>query len=280
MSRTQWRLAIEHVTAFAYDEPARASYNETRMIPLTTHRQVTLHARVSTTPMSSEYRYSDYWGTEVIAFDIPQPHTALDIRAEAIVDTGLTPVVAADATWSELEHVRDRFAELLTPTEYTRCDELLTHVAQTLRRPTPRGTVEAVLEWIGDSVAYEPGTTGVHTSAPEVVAAGRGVCQDRAHVALALLRKVGVPSRYVSGYLHPHVEPNVGETIDGQSHAWIETWTGAWWESDPTNDGDVDHRHVLVARGRDYADVAPLKGIFAGKAESSMGTVVRVTRQG
>lgn len=274
-----WRLGIEHLTAFVYDEPARASYNEVRMIPRSTQRQLVLQTTTATAPLSAQYRYTDYWGTEVIAFDVPQPHTTLEIRAAAIVDTGLPPAHPPDAAWSEVLEARDRFVEMLQPTPYTRADDRLEAAADTLHRATPRETVDAVLGWTDDMVAYEPGSTSVHTSAPEVVAAGCGVCQDRAHVALALLRRLGIPARYVSGYLHPHVEPSVGETVDGQSHAWIEVWTGGWWEVDPTNGGVVDRRHVLVARGRDYGDVAPLKGIYAGSAEHAMAPVVSVTRQ-
>jgi len=274
-----WRLAIEHVTSFSYAEPVRSSFNEVRMAPLTTARQNTLRADVFTAPLTAAYWYTDYWGTRMLAFDIAQPHVALEIRAAATVDTGPAPEVPVNASWDEIEGVADRFAEYLAPTAYTRCDDNLDDIGGELRRDTPLGTVEAVLSWVYEAIAYEPGVTSVHTSAPEVVAAGKGVCQDRAHVALALLRWSGIPARYVSGYLHPHLDPVIGDTVDGQSHAWMEVWTGGWWESDPTNPGTVGRRHVTVGRGRDYGDVAPLKGIYAGGSENEMTTVVRITRQ-
>ena len=93
----------------------------------------------------------------------------------------------------------------------------------------------------------------VHTSANEAYADGAGVCQDFAHLALALAKSVGLPSRYVSGYFHPEEDATIGEEITGESHAWVEVWTGKWWGYDPTNDCPVGERHVAVGRGRDYA---------------------------
>jgi transglutaminase-like putative cysteine protease len=92
------------------------------------------------------------------------------------------------------------------------------------------------------------------------------------------LRSIGIPARYVSGYFHPVPAPDVGDTVDGQSHAWIEVWTGAWWELDPTNLVPVGPRHVAVGRGRDYGDVSPVKGIYAGGDDDSMTTTVSIQR--
>jgi transglutaminase-like putative cysteine protease len=106
------------------------------------------------------------------------------------------------------------------------------------------------------------------------------VCQDFAHVTLALMRTVGLPARYVSGYLHPGVDAEIGETIAGESHAWVEFWAGAWVAVDPTSLADVGSRHVLLARGRDYADVRPLAGVYSGPAAAHFGVTVEVTRLG
>ena len=138
-----------------------------------------------------------------------------------------------------------------------------------------RETVEAVSAWVRESLAYEPGATDVSTNArwpPSKL--GRGVCQDFVHVALALLRAAGIPARYASGYLHPDVDAAVDTAVTGQSHAWLEAWTGSWQRLDPTSGADVAERHVLVARGRDYGDVAPLKGVYNGPPDTSD---VRVT---
>jgi transglutaminase-like putative cysteine protease len=128
------------------------------------------------------------------------------------------------------------------------------------------------------SLSYVRGVTTVHTSANEAFSDGAGVCQDFAHLALAMTKSVGLPSRYVSGYFHPEADATIGEEITGESHAWVEVWTGAWWGYDPTNDCPVGERHVAVGRGRDYSDVPPVKGIYAGNAEHTMNVGVHIAR--
>jgi len=120
--------------------------------------------------------------------------------------------------------------------------------------------------------------TNVHTSAHEAFVDGVGVCQDFAHLALAMTKSVGLPSRYVSGYFHPEQDAVIGEEITGESHAWVEVWTGSWWGFDPTNNCPIGERHVAIGRGRDYSDVPPVKGIFAGNANHTMQVSVRITR--
>jgi transglutaminase-like putative cysteine protease len=93
------------------------------------------------------------------------------------------------------------------------------------------------------------------------------------------LRSIGIPARYVSGYLHPKSDAGVGETVRGESHAWVEWWTGDWYGFDPTNDREVGDHHVVVARAREYRDVAPLSGVFSGSA-SSLDVSVKVTLLG
>lgn len=122
------------------------------------------------------------------------------------------------------------------------------------------------------------GATGVLTDAQEAWDQGQGVCQDMAHVTVALLRAAGLPARYVSGYLHADPEAEPGQTIAGQSHAWAEYWAGSWLACDPTSGAAVAERHVVVARGRDYADVPPHKGIYHGAPGSTLGVTVEVTR--
>ena len=151
-------------------------------------------------------------------------------------------------------------------------------IAAGLRAERPLETARRIMATANDSLRYMRGVTSVHTSANEAYADGAGVCQDFAHLALALTKAVGLPSRYVSGYFHPDANAAIGEEITGESHAWVEVWTGTWWGYDPTNDCPVGERHVAVGRGRDYGDVPPVKGIYAGNAENTMRVVVRMTR--
>lgn len=278
MTAAPWRLSFEHVTTFTYSSPARSSFNEVRMTPLTTVRQTTLTADITTSPPASQYRYWDYWGTQVAAFDVADPHDHLEIRAEGVVDAAAS-TAAARCSWATIDAASDDMCEYLTATPFTALGDELADRARSLRRPDPVDTVEAVCDWVHSALVYRPGVTGVHTSASDAIATGQGVCQDFAHAGVAFLRQVGVPARYVSGYLHPVPEPDIGMAVEGQSHAWIEAWTGGWWELDPTNLVAVGPRHVAVGRGRDYGDVSPLKGIYAGGGEDSMTTRVTIQRE-
>ena len=276
-SATGWRLRTEHLTTFRYPSPARASYNEVRKVPGTTSRQTTLEARVQTSPAASQYGYFDYWGTHVVSFNVDQPHHELVVQGMSLVETS-APAPPPDGSWEAVKAVADRHAELLAPSQYTTPGSDLVEVSRGLRSASPRATAEAVVDWVHGSLEYVRGVTHVQTSATEAFAAGSGVCQDFAHLALAVLRAGGIPARYVSGYIHPDAEAEVGEEAAGESHAWVEAWLGDWWGWDPTNGVDVGHRHVVVARGRDYADVAPVRGIYAGGADHEAAVSVRITR--
>jgi transglutaminase-like putative cysteine protease len=142
----------------------------------------------------------------------------------------------------------------------------------------PDNTAAAISALVRERITYLPGATGVRTNAQEAWDKGQGVCQDMAQVTIALLRAAGLPARYVSGYLHPRADAAPGRAAIGQSHAWVEYWAGSWTPLDPTSGADVGERHVVVARGRDYTDVPPLKGIYHGPPYSDMDVTVEVTR--
>ena len=142
----------------------------------------------------------------------------------------------------------------------------------------PDEAAAAISARVHDHVTYLPGATGVRTNAQEAWDKGQGVCQDMAQIAVSLLRAAGLPARYVSGYLHPDPKAQPGTTSVGQSHAWVEYSAGSWTPLDPTSGAPVGERHVAVARGRDYADVPPLKGIYHGPPDSDMRVTVEVTR--
>lgn len=272
-----WRLAIEHTTTYRYSSHVRASFNEVRVVPQNDRRQFVLESRVTTTPNAPLYRYEDYWGTQVLAFDIAGAHDMLRVRATALVETReISDPVQTD--WDSIDLGRERFGEFCSPSRFTAWDRELESAAKEVRCSDPVATVHAVSDWVHENLEYAPGATGVHTPAREVWRARRGVCQDFAHLAITVLRALGIPARYVSGYIHPDKDPTVGVENVGESHAWVETWTGEWWGIDPTNAGAVGPRHVVVAHGRDYSDVPPVKGIYAGTAEDDLDVEVRVTR--
>jgi transglutaminase-like putative cysteine protease len=278
-----WRIAIRHRTGYRYAAPVWASHNEARLTPPSLDGQRTLQAAIAITPAVRSLRYVDYWGTTVDAFDVDVPHTELVVLATSTVETAAPRSLPAGTGWSELAHpaVQDRFAELLIASPYVAIEPELAEVGRSLRAGlTPAQAGLRAAEWTHEALRYERGATHVYTSSAEARAAGKGVCQDFAHVTLALLRAVGLPARYVSGYLHPVVRAEVGETTAGESHAWVEYWAGGWVAVDPTSLAEVGGRHVLLARGRDYSDVRPLSGVYSGKAAEQFGVTVEVTRLG
>jgi transglutaminase-like putative cysteine protease len=258
-----WRIAIGHTTTHTYAHEVSASYNEARVTPLTLPRQICLDAHVEVHPAARRYRYWDYWGSVVTAFDIHSPHTELIVRGTSVVETS-PPPATAEASWADVASA-DAANELT--------DELRA-------LPTPDSAARRANEWVRSRLQYEAGATDVHTSALDALQQGRGVCQDFAHVTLTLLRGLGIPARYVSGYLHPSPDAAVGEQVNGQSHAWVEWWCGDWKAWDPTHGVAVGERHVVVARGRDYGDVPPLKGIYQGAPAVAHRVEVELTRLG
>jgi transglutaminase-like putative cysteine protease len=278
-----WRIAVRHRTGYRYAAPVRASHNEARLTPPTVDGQRTLQATLAITPAVRPLRYVDYWGTTVDSFDVDVPHTELVVLATSTVDTAAPRPDPDNIDWSGLTtpDVRDRFAELLAPSQFVRAEAELEEVGQSLRSgSTPMQAGRKAAEWTHEALRYQRGATHVRTSSAEARAAGRGVCQDFAHVALALLRAAGLPARYVSGYLHPIVGAEVGDAVAGESHAWVEYWAGDWIAVDPTSLADVGSRHVLLARGRDYGDVRPLSGVYSGTTAQDFGVTVEVTRLG
>ncbi|MGH9034801.1 MAG: transglutaminase family protein [Acidimicrobiia bacterium] len=264
-----WVIRVEHHSGYRYQGEVVSSYNEARMTPLTTDRQVTVDSRLEVEPRARPFRYLDYWGSVVDAFDVHTSHTELRVAARSVVETSPAAPPPADLGWDELrsEPVADRFAEYLGPTAYVPRDQELITIAESLAGDrSPAAAVETVAGFVSSHMSYTPGVTEVSTSALEAFHAQHGVCQDYAHLTLALLRIIGIPARYVSGYLHPRKDAAKGEVVSGESHAWLETWVGDWWGFDPTNGVPAGERHVIVGRGRDYADVPPLRGIYSERA--------------
>ncbi|MGH9071011.1 MAG: transglutaminase family protein [Acidimicrobiales bacterium] len=277
-----WRLGICHRTGYRYNGPVAFSYNEARLTPLTTNRQVVLESSLDVYPPASTLRYWDYWGTLVHAFDVHVAHTQLAVTAASVVETSSPLSAPHDTSWEDLSGlaVADRFAELLLPTSYVPTDPELVVAADRFRTScsTPVEACEVAAAWVREKLTYKSGSTTVSTSALEALGQGTGVCQDFAHLTLGLVRAMGMPARYVSGYLHPSDEAEVGSTQLGEGHAWVEVWLGDWWPIDPTNAQAVGERYVVLARARDYADVSPLKGVYRGAPSEALAVSVELTR--
>jgi transglutaminase-like putative cysteine protease len=278
------RLRIRHVTGFHYAGEVTASYNEARMLPASSDGQLVLYANLEILPISSTHSYVDYWGTRVSSFEILTPHTELSLTATSLVEVRprehpehrLGWDALADRVESAIEYV-----EQLEQTPRTAPPPEVVQIARDIvaAAGNPCDAALQICQAIGDRIEYMPGVTGVHTTAAEAWEHRRGVCQDITHLAIGALRSVGIPARYVSGYLHPKPDAAVGETVAGESHAWVEWFCGDWRGFDPTNLIDIGDRHVTVGRGRDYNDVAPLRGVYAGPFGSKLFVTVEITRE-
>jgi transglutaminase-like putative cysteine protease len=276
-----WRISTRHTSTYRYGAPVIASYNEARITPQATGGQIVLDSALSVSPATSLYSYRDYFQTIVFSFDVPESHTELTVIGTSTVETASARPIPMGITWEDLAEpaIEERFMEYLRPTPYTTGDDELRGIAEELRQAdSPLEVVSAASEWIRASMTYEIGATAVSTSALEAWHERRGVCQDFAHVGLVLLRSLGIPARYVSGYLHPASDGVIGATVRGQGHAWLECWLGAWHPIDPTHGAPVGDRHVTVARGRDYRDVAPFRGVYQGGALDDLEVTVELVR--
>jgi transglutaminase-like putative cysteine protease len=280
---TSWRIAIRHTTTSQYAGEVSASYNEARLTPMRSPYQVLIESRVDVAPGASLRQYRDYFGTTVHSFDVHVPHTELHVIGSSVVSTSsIEPITGA--SWTDLQDEQrcDELYEFLVSTPLTEPDEDLQVLAVEIRAasPTPLEAVQSAIAHVREHMVYERGHTNAATPGIEAWARARGVCQDFAHVTVALLRAMGVPARYVSGYLHPDEEGAIGVVVSAESHAWIDAWLGAWAPFDPTNDRAVGERHVVVAHGRDYGDVAPLRGVYTGAAVTAQDVAVEMTRLG
>jgi transglutaminase-like putative cysteine protease len=275
------RLRIRHVTKVSYAQAAVSSHNEVRMTPLTLPDQTTLDARVLVNPSTATWSYWDYWGTQVTGFDLMEPHADLTITAVSLVETAPPAGLQPAPSWAEVAELAagSRLLEHAVQTSRTTVPETLIERARAVAAGLdPHETAAAVSDFVADHVSYIPGSTGVNTSAAEAWEQGAGVCQDIAHLTAGLLRGLGLPTRYVSGYLHPERDAELHRPVEGQSHAWVEYWAGDWTGYDPTNRTRANEAHVVVGRGRDYDDVTPHKGVYRGVAGGPPEVTVEFTR--
>jgi transglutaminase-like putative cysteine protease len=277
------RYRIQHTSRYEYDRRVATSFNEARLTPMQTPWQIRLESNIVIEPMTWSYRYADYWGTEVRVFEANTLHRSLEVRATSLVevDASRRPVPTA-VDWGHLrdQTVRDEYVEYLSQTPTTAPPPELVDQADSIAADNPPAEAARLIgEAVHDAMTYRSGVTEVHTRAAEAWDARIGVCQDYVHLVVGALRHVGVPARYVSGYLYPAEEPRIGDTAFGESHAWVECWLGEWAAFDPTNLAPVAERHVMVGAGRDYDDVPPIKGIVAGVHNTvGLSVTVELTR--
>jgi transglutaminase-like putative cysteine protease len=282
--------SIRHLTKFRYSSAVSESLMEVRMNPRSEGLQRCLSFNLSVTPRARVQQYRDYLGNVIHHFDVPSPHRHLTVIAEAMVD--VTPQDALPAcldagSWDRLDaEVAERdFWEMLTPSRFAHWTESLAAFAAELKLPSreeARRTdpLKLLLELnsaIYRAIEYVPKSTRVDSPADDALRNRQGVCQDYSHIAIALVRQLGIPCRYVSGYLFHRAGVKTRST-EGATHAWVEAYLPqlGWTGFDPTNDTIAGETHVRTAVGRDYADVPPTRGVFKGDAASELTVAVRV----
>ncbi len=281
--------SVRHLTKFVYSAPVSESVMETRMHPRSDSNQRCLAFSLSVSPRCRVFSYRDHLGNQVQHFNIPGDHSQLVIIAESLVEQQtLAPVpdFLAPEAWAELDALlRDGdYWEMLLPSEFAARTPALLRLAAELevrRRDDPLLLVRELNGRLYEYFRYVPRSTRVDSPIDEAIASREGVCQDFAHTMIALIRTLGIPCRYVSGYLYQvpsDVSAGHDRSLPDATHAWVEVFLPhlGWVGFDPTNNLTTHERHIRTALGRDYADVPPTHGIYRGRTKTELSVAVRV----
>ncbi len=279
--------SIRHLTKFLYSNDVSESMMETRMHPRSDQSQRCLTFHLSVSPRCRVFSFRDHLANHVHHFDIPGPHGQLVIVAESLVDmepSAQVPSFLAPDAWADLDALveQDDYWEMLFPSEFAQPTAALDELAGKLdvrRHDDPLMVLHQLNQQIYEYFDYKPKSTKVDSPIDLALANRTGVCQDFAHIMIALVRsKLRIPCRYVSGYLY-HGESATDRSVNSATHAWVEALVPqlGWVGFDPTNWLVAGDRHIRTAIGRDYADVPPTHGMFRGRASSELTVAVRVT---
>ncbi|HTW83690.1 MAG TPA: transglutaminase family protein [Candidatus Sulfotelmatobacter sp.] len=276
------RYTIVHRTRYRYPVPVHESHTIVHLQPRSDLSQYCTRYELIVVPRSRVFSYTDRYGNDVQHFGVLPEHKLLDVVARSQVVTVRGDPVAPEPLPRRLideDPTRDELWDFLHESRYVRFCPELDALAVEIGEPGPDDDVAA---WFGhashhvhQTFTYATGLTSVHATVAESIALRRGVCQDFAHVLVALCRRAGIPARYVSGYVHSGSGDMLGAEA---SHAWAEAYLGSrgWIGVDPTNDTWIGDAFVRVATGRDYRDVSPVRGVYRGASASTMSVDVAV----
>jgi transglutaminase-like putative cysteine protease len=278
--------SIRHITRFAYSSPITESVIEVRMQPRSEWYQRCLKFELTTQPRARILGYRDYTGNIVHHFDIPARHSQLKITAEATVETSPIaplPETLSEDAWDAIDALgcSSEHWDYIQPSRFAERSEMLLRLQRELRierRGDPLSLLRTINSSIYQSFDYAPQSTTVDSPIDDALAARKGVCQDFAHIMIALVRELRIPCRYVSGYLYHETDCH-DRSAANATHAWIEAYLPelGWIGFDPTNNLTAGERHIRTAIGRDYGDVPPTRGIFKGLASSELSVGVQVS---
>ncbi len=280
-------FAIRFLTEYRYDAPVTDNLNALRVRPATTSTQRCdeFHTRIE--PEARVSRHLDYFGTEVLEFGIPTSHEQLTIDVRARVVTSPHPA-PPEGSWESLLSPAyvDAAGEFALPWQDQPALAGLEDLHEALAADSPLETLELLCELVPDRFEYRPGATYVGSSVRDLLEMGAGVCQDFVHLSLVLLRRRGIAARYVSGYLWAAPEDHGTDSLEVDTHAWLEALLPSsdghgepvWVSADPTNRRLTGETHVKIGHGRFYADVPPVKGLYMGGAHSELSAAVTMSR--
>lgn len=294
------RLSVSHETIYEYASPVEQAHHVARVRPLDDPRQTvfTHCCRIEPEP-SCEREGVDVAGQSTRYFELTTPHTRLRVAAESVVETRLIPGAPSgklteagrspSMSWRDVvEYMHYRSGQQFDPAREFALASPLAPVADPFKAfVTPLLSDNVGVHALGARLAhrihtelrYKPAATDVHTSPLSALERREGVCQDFAQIMIACLRSVGLAARYVSGYLLTQPPPGKPRLVGADaSHAWVEVYCprAGWLEMDPTNDCFAGETHVLLARGRDYTDVPPLRGVIRGGGAHELAVAVTV----
>ena len=280
---------IVHTTAYEYSAPAIESFTELRVRPRQSTRQIVHRHVTEVTPRAALEEFTDYYDNAVECLSVPYRHKTLTVTSRSTVETvpHKDALSALDLSVSEAVRLnwpqRRELFDFLMPSQHAPITPELEELSKELL-PSSGSFAESMLDlcnYIFEKFTYMPGVTDIRTPLSEVLRKRQGVCQDFAHLMIALVRCAGLPARYVSGYLETDsVRGETGLVGATASHAWVEVFlpNGVWVGLDPTNDMLEGERHVQIGIGRDYGDVPPLRGVFKGARRQALSVAVNVSR--
>jgi transglutaminase-like putative cysteine protease len=275
---------IVHDTVFHYDSSVTESIMEVRLRPRDDEQQRCQQFNLSITPKTVVHEFIDSLGNHIHHFDVPAPHQSLLVRAESVVEVWVPnprPAALPKDSWHALDALRTTpLLDMLLPSTYAVASPHLLAFMQEYaftREFDPLTAIDRISHTLYETIAYTPQSTSVDSPIEVVLEQRQGVCQDIAHVMIAVCRQLGIPARYVSGYLFHRRDDNDRSQADA-THAWVEVWvpTIGWLGIDPTNNIWTGERHIRMAIGRDYADVPPTRGVYRGSASERLEVAVTV----
>jgi transglutaminase-like putative cysteine protease len=266
------RLIVDHITQYRYDQPVRAVVQSHRLMPSRFDGQRTIRWKISVSEGQMGGGFRDGAGDWVQGWTVLGPVTEIKVHVRGEVET------------TDLTGVLRGHKETVPPQAYlretmpTRADTAIARLAHSVESSAPVLDIAHTLSRaVSDAIAYNPGTTNSHTTAAEALALGEGVCQDHAHALIAAARHLGLPARYVSGYLHSSSDGNAHEA----AHAWAELYLEGfgWVGFDPANRCCPDERYIRLGSGLDAKDAAPIRGTARGQGVESLDVMVSVQAQ-